>query len=150
MTVSSMRSVPSFDSALPWWIRTAEKTTNENSWRNSDCQFSKVDWPNCTRKWETAGVDPCALSSWMNVPHSATAWPIQLTTKSARNESDRPKFAHIREIREERRSARMALVIVVTSTTAMPIPITRVIARISPWDTDPLLRLAPTAPAAPR
>lgn len=36
----------SLDSALPLWMSTAEKTTNENSWRNSDCQFSSVDWPN--------------------------------------------------------------------------------------------------------
>ena len=31
LTVCSMRSVPSFDSALPWWIKIAEKTTKENS-----------------------------------------------------------------------------------------------------------------------
>jgi hypothetical protein len=41
--------VPVLDSALPLWMRTADSTTKENSWRNSDCQFSSVDWPNCTR-----------------------------------------------------------------------------------------------------
>ena len=42
-TACSIRSSPSFDSALPWWIKIAENTTNEKSCRNSDCQFSRVD-----------------------------------------------------------------------------------------------------------
>src|SRR5262245_888929 len=56
----SMRSVPSLDSALPRWIRTAATTTNEKSWRNSDCQFSSVDCPNSTQKSEKRAAWPCA------------------------------------------------------------------------------------------
>jgi hypothetical protein len=29
------------DSALPLWMNSAAITTNENSWRNSDCKFSE-------------------------------------------------------------------------------------------------------------
>jgi hypothetical protein len=47
---ASIRSSLSFDSPLPRWISSAERTTNENSWRNFDCQFSNVDWRNSNVK----------------------------------------------------------------------------------------------------
>jgi hypothetical protein len=43
LSASSTRSSLSLDSALPRWISSAARTTKENSWRNSDCQFSSVD-----------------------------------------------------------------------------------------------------------
>jgi hypothetical protein len=40
---ASVFSSLSFDSELPLWMYSAASTTKENSWRNSDCQFSSVD-----------------------------------------------------------------------------------------------------------
>src|SRR6185503_10417253 len=41
---SMTSSSPSFDSVLPLWMRNAVSTAMVKSWRNSDCQFSIVDW----------------------------------------------------------------------------------------------------------
>jgi len=104
LTDRSMRSVPSLDSELPRWISTADTTTKEKSWRNSDCQFSSVDCPNATQNSEKRAACPCACCSWTKEDHSASPCATQLTRNSAANVRLSPKFRQILRMPESRRS----------------------------------------------
>jgi hypothetical protein len=65
LTINDRLRQPSFDSPLPLWMYSAARVTNENSWRNSDCQFSSVDWRKFPKKSPASTGCPC--SRWSSV-----------------------------------------------------------------------------------
>src|SRR6185436_5408902 len=85
-------------------MRTADTTTNENSWRNSDCQFSSVDCPNSTQKTDRRATCPCAACWLTNEDHSASPWAAQLMRNRTANVRLRPKLRQTRRTPERRRS----------------------------------------------
>jgi hypothetical protein len=55
------------------WIRKLVRTTKVNSWRNSDCQFSRVLVQNCHRKSPTTSGWLCSFTPYFEVGKQAVA-----------------------------------------------------------------------------